>query len=449
MRFLVEYRANDIDNQSQQIVFPGIPSFGDSTVRTAVDFYNLPIETFPTSYTRQNITAAWDWNPLPNLSAKLDYEWEIWHRRFLRVAETNEHSVRGRVDYRYARGVLFKADLLYAHRKPDNYPVQPLVFNPNLNVGTAAAPINGGPGWEVTTAIARQFLRGVSNEFSQLRQYDVADRRRSDAGVSLEITRSEKVNFSTAYRYTQDAYDKNFYGLHFNSRSSLDVQLNYFPMAGKKEEEEAAAADPAAPPVHHSWVKNAFFYANYSREDDRISYRGLAHLINGAAINGTACCAIYPIANTFDRRSKNKLDMFQAGFNAASEGERTVLDMSYVLAFARDRTFTGNPYAILSISPRSATAYNYPDVINGQQEVNFSLTHQLRPGLALGVSYLFEPYRLDDFYTNSLQPYQAQLPTPGNTTAAVARYLFLNARFTSYHANVATIFLRYSFGGAQ
>src|SRR5262249_46597834 len=166
----------------------------------------------------------------------------------------------------------------------------------------------------------------------------------------------------------------------------------------------------------------------------------------------TACCTQCHIANTWDRDSKVKLDMFQFGINTASEGERTVLDLSYVLAFTRDRTFTGNPFPILAIAPRTAGAYNYPDVINWYQEVNFSLTHQLRPGLALGISYLFEPYRLDDYYTNSLQPYQAQLPPPGGPLAAAApvpRYLFLNTRFTSYHANVATIFLRYSFGGAK
>jgi len=443
LRFLLQYRANDVDNRSRQIQFPGLPAFGDSTVRTAVDFYNLPIENFPTSYTRQNTTGALEWDPLPNLGWKLEYDWEVWNRRFLRVPRTNEHGVRGRFDYRFTRGVLFKADYLYSHRLPRFYPTQPLTFNPNLNVGTAAAPINGGPGWEATPAT--KFIRGVSLEFNQLRQFDVDDRIRNDAGASFEVTRSEKVTFSASYRYTQDAYDKDFYGLHFNRQGSVDTQLTYFLKTAKQDDETAPAPDK-------SWVKNAFFYANYSREDDRTAYRGLGHLINGAAINVTACCAQFPIANTFDRNSKIKLDMFQFGVNTASEGERTVLDLSYVLAFARDRTRAGNPFPILAVSPRTATAYDYPDVINWQQEANFSLTHQLRPGLALGISYRFEPYRLDDYYTNSLQPYQPQLPAAGGLAAAdppVPRYLFLNARFTSYHANVTTIFLRYSFGGAQ
>lgn len=446
MRFLLQYRANDIDNQSQRLVFPGLPAFGDSTVRTAVDFYNLPIENFPTSYTRQNTTAIWELDPLPNLGLKLEYDWEIWNRRFLRVPRTNEHSVRSRLDYKLTKGVLFKADYLYSHRLPRFYPEQPLTFNPNLNVGTAAAPISGGPGWEATPAT--KFIRGVSLEFNQLRQFDVADRIRNDAGVSLDVIRWEKANFSVSYRCVQDAYDKDFYGLRFNRQGSVDAQLNYFLKAPQKDEDETTAPDK----IDKSWVKNAFMYVNYSRQSDRIEYRGLGHLINGAAINGTACCALFPIANTFDRDSKVNLDMFQFGINTASEGERTVLDMSYVLAFASDKTHAGNPFPILAISPRTATAYDYPDGFNWQQEVNFSITHQLRPGIALGISYLFEPYRLDDYYTNSLQAYQSQLPpTGGPATSAppVPRYLFANARFTSYHANVATVFLRYSFGGAR
>ena len=58
-----------------------------------------------------------------------------------------------------------------------------------------------------------------------------------------------------------------------------------------------------------------------------------------------------------------------------------------------------------------------------------------------------EPYRLDDYYTNNLQPYTGPrlLTDGGAASVPTARQLFLDARFTSYHANVATVFLRYSF----
>src|SRR5262249_56342965 len=116
------------------------------------------------------------------------------------------------------------------------------------------------------------------------------------------------------------------------------------------------------------------------------------------------------IANTWERNSRINYDMFEFGFNTASKGERTALNLSYGGGFARDRTHAVNPFPILAVSLRTAGAYDYPDVINWQQEVHFSLTHQLRPGLALGISYRFEPYRLDDYYTNKLPPYSPPQP---------------------------------------
>jgi MtrB/PioB family decaheme-associated outer membrane protein len=438
MRFLIQYRGDDMQNQSPIITFPGLPLFGDSTVRTAIDNYGLAMENFPTSYTRHDTTATWQWDVSKKLNWELEYNWEIWNRTFRDVPKSNEHSLEGKLDYKPWRGVSLKGDYLYSHRIPTAYLTQPLVFNPNLNINTAAAPISGGPGWEATLAIvAAGFVRGLPLEFNQLRRFDEADRVRKDGGISLEIGRSEKINYSISWRYLRDDYDKNFWGLRYGVQSTVDAQLNYFPKGGKQDEQTAAGGG--------GWMQNSFFYANYSRELDQTGYRGMGNLINGAGTNVRACCAQYPINNSWDRASKINLDMFQFGFNTSTEGEKTVLDISYGLGFARDRTNTTNPFPILGQSPRTAGTYNYPDVINRQQEVNLSLTHKLWEGLDLGFSYRYEPYRLSDYYTNSLVPYGVTQVAGGTFGSNTPRQLFLDARFTSYHSNVATGFLRYSF----
>jgi len=471
MRFLLQYRSDDKDNRSSQITFPGLPSFGDSSVRTSADFYNRAIENFPTSYKRQNTTATWQWEVSKSLSWELEYDWEIWNRRFFEAPRTNEHSLHGRLNYRPTLGVALKADYLYADRKPTCnpakspfldpcYPTQPLTFNQNLTV--PGLPSGGGPGWEVTlvsptqpTNLTIPFVRGVPLEFNRLRRFDDDKRMRKDGGLSLEVTRWQQATFSASYRYLRDDYDKGarnnpFYGLHYDVLSTVDAQFTYFLTPAQKDDQQTNT-----PPTTSSWKGNTFFYANYSREQQQIGYLGLGHLIIGAVQDVRACCGQYPINNTWLRSSSIHLDMFQFGINHASEGERTVVDLSYVLAFARDKTSTANPFTVLDVSHRTAGAINYPDVINRQQEVNFFITRRLRPGLDLGLSYRFEPYRLDDYYTNNLQPYQVQMPLPGPAQLSVARpditsptprYLFLNARFTTYHANVATIFLRYTFG---
>ena len=414
MRFLFQYRSNDVDNQSPMLRFPGLASFGDSGVRTPTDFYGLPIENFPTSYTRQNATASWEWDPRKNLGFELEYDWEIWNRRFLEAPRTNEHSLRGRLNYKPMRGVTLKADYLYSHRIPRAYLTQPLSFVPVLQGSSLG-------GWVATTTT--QFIRAVPMEFNLLRRFDDNDRVRKDAEVSLEVARSEKLTYSASYHYFRDDYDKQFYGLHYDGLSTVEGQVSYFPR------------------------DNAFFYAEYSHEHQKVAYRGLGHLIIGATQNITSCCAQFPIANTFDRSSRINLDTFQFGFNTSTAGEKTVVDLTYALSFARDRTQTANPFTILPISLRTAGAYNYPAVLNRQQEVTLNITHQLSPKLALGFNYRFEPYRLDDFYTNNLQSYSGpRLVTDGGAASVpVPRYLFLDARFTSYHANVGTVFLRYTF----
>lgn len=412
MTFLVQFRSDKRDNQSPNIRFPAFPSFGDSGERIAVDLYGLPLENLPSSYTRKNATATWQWDPNKKLSMELGYNWEIWTRTFRDVPRTNEHSFNGELDYKLMRGVALKSDYLYSRRIAGTYLTQPLNFNPVIQGNTLG-------GWEAT--LATVFIRGIPLEFNQLRRFDEANRTRNDGGISLEITRSEKLNYSASYRYLRDDYDKRFYGLHYDVRSTLDAQVSYFPR------------------------DSMYFYANYSREQDQNGYRDLGHLINGATQDIRACCAQFPIANTWDRSSRIHLDMFQVGLNSASEGEKTVFDVSYVLASSRDRTRTVNPFTILPISLRTAGAVNYPDVINRQQEFNISITHKLRPYLDIGFSYLYEPYKLDDFYTNNLQQYTEKQLADGNLPVPTARQLFLDARFTNYRANVGSVFLRYTF----
>ena len=149
--------------------------------------------------------------------------------------------------------------------------------------------------------------------------------------------------------------------------------------------------------------------------------------------------------NTWDRSSHGSLDTAQAGINWGSKGEKTTIDLSYGYSYARDSIHTFNPYPILSFSPRTAGTYDYPDTLNRFQEVVFSVTRKLRPGLDTGIQYRFESYKLDDFFLNNLQPYPQGLVTAGGIATNLQRQLILNARFGTYHAHEEAFFMRYSF----
>jgi len=415
-KLLLQYRSNSRNNLSPDITFPAEVAFGDSSERTAADFYGLPIETLPTSYTHQIITGNWQWDPNKKFSWEMEYNWDIWNRKLRDAPRTNEHSIQGKLSYKpdFMRGATFKADYLYGDRTPTYYLSQPLTFLPVIGGSSLG-------GFAATTTT--RLLHGIPEEFNLLRRFDEDKRIRNDGGASIEKNFSDKLTYSLSYRYQRDDYDKAAYGLNYDVTSTVYSQMTYFAK------------------------ENAYFYADYSHEQQQYGYKGLGHLIVGAVQNVSGCCAQFPFGNTYNRDTRAKLDLFEFGFNTSTDGEKTVLDISYGLGFARDRTHTVNPFPILANSPLQAGAYNYPDVINWQQELNVTLSHKIKESLDIGATYRFEPYRLDDYYLNNLQPYAGPtLSTAGGrATAPVPRQLFLDARFATSHANAATIFVRYSF----
>lgn len=439
-RFQAQYRSRDLDSQTSPIVFPGYAAFGDSTWRSAAtDFYNLPIENLDWDFRHQNIAAGFQWDVAPKLNWKVDYEWEIWNRKFRDVNRNNEHSIRARLDFETnlsgggkpvapkdssATGdakpqpvttLRLKADYRYANRRAQSYNTQALSFNPNF----PGSPVGGNTtAWEVTRFTVMKV--GVPMEFNLLRRYDEADRSRNDGSISLEVVKGPQTNFSASYRYLGDEYDKNFYGRLFNRSSFIDAQFT------------------------HAFESGAFLYANYSREMNRYAYRDLAHLLPnppappGTIVQGTL--AQYPIANTWERTSRNSLDSFEFGINAAPQEGKWQFDLSYALSFARDRITTVNPFTVRPDSILHAGANPYPDTVIRRQDLNIAITRRINESFEIGGRYWYEPYKQDDFSFNVLQPY-----VHGVLTSDTPKYLFQDARYGSYHANVATVFVRYTF----
>ena len=440
IRLLGQYRSQSLDSQTPQIVFPGYAAFGDTTWRAAgTDFYNLPIENLDWDFRHQNAEAGFQWDVWPQLTWRMDYEWEIWNRKFRDVNRNNQHSIRARLDYEVNLSggtrsdgtgatqpvelkpvtiLRLKGDYRYASRRDQGYNTQPLSFNPNL----AGSPPNGPTSaWEVTRFTVMRV--GVPMEFNQLRRYDESDRTRNDASLTIELLRGPSTNFSASYRYLGDEHDKSFYGRLFNRFSFIDAEFS------------------------HAFENGSFLYANYSRETNRYAYRDLAHLLPnppappGTIVQGTL--SQYPLANTWERTSRSSLDSFQFGINAAPQEGKLKdwqFDLSYALSFARDQISTINPYTPRPDSVLHAGANPYPDTVVRRQDVNIVVTRRINESLEIGARYWYEPYTQDDFSFNVLSPY-----THGSLTSETPKYLFQDARYASYHSNVASVFVRYTF----
>ena len=452
--FQAQYRSQFLDNQSPSIIFPGYAAFGDSTWRAArTDFYNLPIENLDWDFRRQNIVGGLQWNIRKQVTWKVDYDWEIWNRKFRDVNRNNQHSIRNRLDLEFnlsgnknaAAGpsganqpseitgvttLRFKLDYMYANRHALAYNTQPLTFcaansvPPDLTCPTATggAPANSPQSAWVVTSFT-QMNDGFPIEFNLLRRFDETSRTRNDGSFTVELLKGERTNLSASYHYLGDEYDKNFYGLLFNRSSYVDAQFT------------------------HAFENGSFFYATYSMERNHFKYRDLAHLLPnpaappGAIVQGTL--AQYPIANTWERASRNSLDSFEFGINwAPQEGKlkNWEFDLDYAVSLARDQITTVNPFRVRADSVLHAGANPYPDTVVQRHDVNVAITRRIGEKLEIGGRYWYEPFHLNDFSYNVLSPY-----VHGQLTSDTPKYLFQDARYGSYHANVGSFFLRYKF----
>ena len=437
-QFQAQYRSQSVDNQSPVLDFPGYAAFGDTTWRAPVtDFYNLPIENLDWDFRRQNAEAGFEWDILPQLTWKVDYEWEGWNRRQRDVNRNNEHSIRNRLDFEYnlsggkknsdetqedgpvsVTTLRLKLDYRYANRRAIAYNTQPLSFNANFPGSPA-----GGPTTAFEVLRTTVMNRGLGIEFNLLRRYDEADRTRNEGSVTVELLKGPNTSFSASYRFLGDEHDKRFYGRLSNRFSYIDAEFS------------------------HAFENGSFFYASYSREMNRFTYRDLAHLLPnpaappGAIVQGVL--AQFPTANTWERTSRSSLDSFQFGINAAPmEGklQNWQFDLSYALSFTRDRISTVNPFTVRADSIIHAGVNPYPDTVVRRQDVNLVITRRISEKYEIGVRYWYEPYTQDDFSFNVLAPY-----VHGTVTSDAPKYLFQDARYASYHANVASVFLRYTF----
>ena len=99
----------------------------------------------------------------------------------------------------------------------------------------------------------------------------------------------------------------------------------------------------------------------------------------------------------------------------------------------------------------SAVAYDFPDLSDRTLSLRTSFLWDFTAHLALEVRYWYEPYRLDDFTIDIMQPYMQGVFKETRSSATdigdmnVSRFLFLDSRYTDYDAHVASALLHLTF----
>ncbi|MEE8201830.1 MAG: MtrB/PioB family outer membrane beta-barrel protein [Candidatus Acidoferrales bacterium] len=246
-------------------------------------------------------------------------------------------------------------------------------------------------------------------EFILMRKFDQAHRIRHNTDFLFQLTPSDQLIFSGSYGYSSNRYDERLYGLATYIQGFFTVDANYVP--------------------NHRFAG----YVNFTRERYRSTAKEVAKT---GAVD-------FNIPNTFVRDINDRVNSLGLGFDTNFLDHRLNWNVSYAFALSRVRIETFNPFTVDVASTLNATAFPFPDITENFHEVRTTLSYQVRENVDLGVRYLLEPRALDDFTTDIfLTPHIAGLAAPENN---LNRWLFLNARQSSYHGHAAAIFLRYSF----
>ena len=353
--FNIRYRSYDYDNTTPEIHFPGYAAFSESFWRTSIvgSFGTERIENRPVSFHRQNFAAEGTYEIAKWLKWQLEYEWEGWDREHRQVAHSNENSIGTRITYKPTNRFDSKLWYRYSNRTPRDY-----------NSGVL--------------------------EFRQLRLFDQAKRIRHNGHVQWQYAVNPKLGLSGTFSYLRDNYDDNFFGLVSYLQGQGSVDLLY--TANEK----------------------TVFYANYSRE----RYTSLLQAITktGAPfqqVNPAApCFTPNCFLNRWNREDRNVNDSFGVGITTYVANDRLFFDANYALSLSNDRLNTVNTSAVVPTAFLNATAHPLPEVKSNYHEFNVDTNYQLTNNLALGFRYIFEPYRLNDFQWNSLNPYPFDNLTP-------------------------------------
>ena len=246
-------------------------------------------------------------------------------------------------------------------------------------------------------------------EFDLGRMFDQSRRIRHDFDAVVQFQPNDRLSASLNYQYFGDNYDVNFYGLHNYLQGQFGADLNYALREGNS------------------------LYVSYSRDRIRTDYASVAKAGGSPP---------FRIANTWLRDTRDRVDSVSLGYASSVLNDRLNYDFSYGVALSNNFISTANPFTFEPAVANSAQAYPFPQVKDRFNELRLATEIKLRENLTLGVTYLFEPYRLNDFMWDILDPWIPDRVAPEDFAS---RYLFLNAHDGNYTAHVASVTLRYTF----
>jgi hypothetical protein len=259
----------------------------------------------------------------------------------------------------------------------------------------------------------------VGLETSGVRAYDVWTRDRDQLGVDVNLPLSDQLVLAAGGSYWKDEYPGAVEG--FTYGYGLQDGMSGSAFAGL------------------TWSKNEWVVGAWAGIDQ--------YEWNSFQVTKTSLTTDYNPTNRWSRGSSD--DVFWIGAEAVAPlGENVTLrvELNY-------QKFTGDWTTENLATPdvNSAVAYAFPELSDSTLTLRASLVWALSAAISVEGRYWFEPYRLDDFTWDVMQPYMQGVFKETRSSPSdvgdmnVSRFLFLDSRYGDYTSHVVSAFVHVKF----
>lgn len=260
----------------------------------------------------------------------------------------------------------------------------------------------------------------VGLETSGVRAFDVWNRDRDQFGADVELPVDDALSLTFAASYWKDEYPGAVQGYAF----------------GWGLQDSAGGSFSAGA----TYAKDDWFFGAWAGLDQ---YEWNSLQVTKTAFGSTD----YNPTNRWDRGADD--DVYWVGFElVAPMGKKAHLraDVNY-------QQYTGAWTTTNLATPdvNSAVAYAYPELSDSTLTARASVVWEVNTKVSFEGRYMYEPYRLDDFTIDGMQPYMQGVlqETRGSATDIgamnVSRMLFLDSRYSDYTAHVLSAYLHVRF----
>ncbi len=387
MLYNVDYTINPIDRLNLRAFYRYYNL--DNNTGTDQWYYvtsDAANETDGTQFTnkRKNVAYAYNkqnygldaYHSIWRTTLGLGYERENIDRDF-REANTEENMFKASVNYRPINWLALRVKYLHGEREADNY---------NYRATDASY-------WYTQaeyTANKDNALYNYANP-PDLRKYDVSDRERDQWNVSAMLMPLDELGFNISYMNRKDDYASGVSPTTITGYVGTTAQTPYTTVGQQLGllENEANVYTAGA---NYTATQSLKFSANYSREEYESKQRG-----NGASednkYNGTGWT---DPARLWTATTTDKTDTYGVGAGYVIIPEKLNFVADYTYSYGKvnidyegygNDTATGNYYY-----------FSDPEAVSHRQHtLNASLEYQMLKGWTVGLSYLYDRYKVKDW----------------------------------------------------